>query len=297
MKIKLQDDKNVPIKHLLLFFLFYFSNSHAEFVVSLRSPEIKNDLRESYNYELVTLALEKTKAEYGDYKILAIPPMNVARSLYSVQADVYPNMLIELSYQKKLEVEFNLDYVDFPIGLGIVGYRVCFVSPKARDAVKSAKNIDELKKFTIAQGLAWADTDILRYNGFTVLEVSNYKNIFTMVENSRVDLFCRGANELYKEYISLKDTGNLLYDDSFVLFYPLPRFYYFNKNSKLLKERMRKGLLSAYDDGTLKALWLKHFLVSVEFAELKKRKLYVLQNPFTGSVSTDTLKYFYDPFK
>lgn len=268
---------------------------YAEMVVSLRSPETKNDKREDYNFELISLALERTKVEYGDYKIVKIPPMNTARSFYSLEEDIYPNLLIELSYQQKLEQELDLIYVHFPLELGIVGYRVCFASPSAYQKLKNVHTLDELKKFTIGQGVAWADTDILRYNGLKVTEISSFDSLFSMVEHGRIDLFCRGANELQHEYESLKDTGNLLYNESFVLHYSLPRFYYLNKKNQLAKERIEKGLLAAYQDGSVKKLWEKHFLASVEFVKLKQRKEFKLENPFMSSLQEHYEKYFYDP--
>src|SRR3982750_230084 len=100
--IKLQS-----VKYLILLTCFFNSFCYSEMVVSLRSPETKNDKREDYNFELVGLALERTKAEYGAYKIVKIPPMNTARSFYSLEQDSYPNLLIELSYQQKLEQELD----------------------------------------------------------------------------------------------------------------------------------------------------------------------------------------------
>ena len=269
----------------------------AETIVSLRSPETKDDKREEYNFELVILALERTKTEYGDYKIVKIPPMNTARSFYSLEQDTYPNLMIELTYQQKLEQELNLIRVNFPVELGIVGYRVCFASPETYPKLKNVRTLDELKQFSIGQGLAWADSDILRYNGLKVIEVSSFNSLFKMVEHSRIDLFCRGANELQPEYDALKDTGNLLYDESFVLHYSLPRFYYLNKKNQLAKERIEKGLMVAYQDGSVKALWEKHFLASVEFVKLKQRKEFKLENPFITPLQEHYEKYFYDPMK
>ena len=269
----------------------------AEFVVSLRSPETKSDRREDYSVALVKLALEKTKAVYGDYRIVKIPPMNTARSIYSLESDKYPNMLNELSYEKKLEQEFNFIYIDFPVELGIVGYRVCFASPKIYEDLKRAEKIEDLKKYTIGQGAAWVDTTILRHNGFKVVEISNFDSIFKLIEMGRIDLFCRGANELQKEYEAQKYSDLLRYDESFVLHYPLPRFYYLNKNSTLAKERIEKGLLLAYQDGSINKMWEQFFLDRVEFAKLKQRKVFYLENPAVKSLPDNYKKYFYDPLK
>lgn len=282
---------------IALFACFFAHHCCAEMIVSLRSPETKSDRREEYNFELISLALERTKTEYGDYKIVKIPPMNTARSFYTLKEDTYPNLLIELTYQQKLEQELDLIYVNFPLELGIVGYRVCFASPGTYPKLKSVRTLEDLKQFTIGQGVAWADTEILRYNGLKVVEISSFNSLFSMVEHGRIDLFCRGANELQPEYNALKDAGNLLYDETFVLHYSLPRFYYLNKKNKLARERIEKGLAAAYQDGSVNALWEKHFLASVNFVKLKQRREFKLENPFMNSLHEHYEKYFYDPMK
>ena len=269
----------------------------AEFVVSLRSPETKSDRREDYSVALVTLALEKTKPEYGDYKIIKVPPMNTARSIYSLESGKYPNMLIELSYEKKMEQEFNFIYIDFPVDLGIVGYRVCFASPQVYEELKKVEKIEDLKKYTIGQGAAWVDTAVLRHNGFNVKEISNFDSIFKLIEMGRLDLFCRGANELQKEYEAQKHSGLLRYDESFVLHYELPRFYYLNKSSTLAKERIEKGLALAYQDGSINKIWEYYFLERVKFAKLKQRRVFHLENPEVESLKENYKRYFYDPMK
>ncbi len=285
------------LKVIAVLACFFVNFCYAEMIISLRSPETQNDKREEYNIELVTLALERTKAEYGDYKIVTIPPMNTARSFYSLEQDSYPNLMIELTYQQKLEQELNLTRVNFPVELGIVGYRVCFASPETYPKLKNVRTLDDLKQFSIGQGLAWADSDILRYNGLKVIEVSSLNSLFNMVKHGRIDMFCRGANELQPEYDALKDAGNLFYDESFVLHYSLPRFYYLNKKNTLARDRIEKGLMAAYEDGSVKILWEKHFLESVKFLKLKQRKEFILENPFMSSLQEHYEKYFYDPMK
>jgi hypothetical protein len=246
---------------------------------------------------LVELALEKTRVEYGDYRIIKIPPMNTARSIYSLESGKYRNMLIELSYERKMEQEFNFIYVNFPVELGIVGYRVCFASPQVHEDLKKVEKLEDLKKYTIGQGAAWVDTAVLRHNGLKVIEVSNFDSIFKLVEMGRIDLFCRGANELQKEYESQKNSGLLNYNESFVLYYDLPRFYYLNSASKLAKERVEKGLALAYQDGSISKMWEQYFLERVEFAKLKQRKVFRLKNPEVETLKNNYKKYFYDPMK
>lgn len=286
----------INLNALLLFLLMSIScGLQAELIISLRSPEISTDSREDYNLALISLALDITKTEYGDYKIVSIPPMNTARSMYSLKTNAYPNLLVELSYQSDLEKD--LIPIHFPVDLGVVGYRVCFVSPHAYEKVAAIKSIEELKRFTIGQGLSWADTDILRHNGFNVFEIGNYSTIFRMVANNRIDLFCRGANEIQHEYETQSGEINLLYDRTMVIFYPLPRFYYLNKHSLLAKERIEKGLKAAYINGSVHSLWETYFGQSVNFVNLNKRALYKLENPFIVNLDKEYEKYFYIPIR
>ncbi|MES2822894.1 MAG: hypothetical protein V4732_04780 [Pseudomonadota bacterium] len=283
--------------YISVLFIFLCENAQAEFIISLRSPEAINDQRESYNSELIALALEKTKSEYGNYTIHNIPPMNTARSIFSLETDVYKNLLVELSYEEELERDKNLTYINFPIHLGIVGYRICFANPRIHESLKSIQSVGDLKKFSIGQGLSWADTKVLRHNGFHVIEIGNYESLFKMTIAGRIDLFCRGANELFNEYLSHKYMGDLHYDQSFAIRYTLPRFYYLNKKNVLAKERIEKGLIAAYKDGSLQKIWLKHFLSGVELANLKKRKIFTIENPLIKSLPKDYNQYFYDPLK
>lgn len=272
-------------------------SSYADFVVSMRAPPSDKSKYQDYFVELVTLALEKTRPEYGDYRLEILPQWSSVheRALSAASQDLYPNLIVEVSYDAKLIASGRLTYIDFPVVGGIVGYRVCFVRSDIKESVKNAKTLDELRQFTFGQGTGWADNEILRFNGFKVVEVVNYENIFKMILAGRVDLFCRGANQLQLEYEEFKDLGNLEYDESFALVYPLPRFFYLNSKNTLAKERIATGLKRLYHDGSFKALWIKHYKSTIEFSNLKKRKLYRLENPLLKDLPPDYQQYFIDP--
>lgn len=113
----------------LLILLLTTEQAMAELVVWHRSPLDFGSFRYVYDIEIMRLALEKTRPTHGDYQLQAIPPASFARMLYSLRNNTYPNMLLETSYDKKLEANGDLTYIPFPLELGIIGYRVCFVNP------------------------------------------------------------------------------------------------------------------------------------------------------------------------
>ncbi|MDE1460717.1 hypothetical protein [Spartinivicinus poritis] len=271
--------------------------SMAATTFTYRAPESGKDARYNYDTSVLELALKKTREAYGDYVLKPSPVMNFARAIRSAEQNQYENFFFKQSYDSALEQK-ELVYVPFPIDLGIVGYRVCFLSKKIKERVASAKSFAELSQFTHGQGVGWADTRILENSGMKVTSVHNYESLFHLVAANRFDLFCRGANELYEEYNAYKHIKNLSYDTSMSIAYPLPRFFYTHKSNTAAIERVYKGLRMAYKDGSLKLLWLKSYKQSIDFVELSKRQIYWIENPnLKGLESDEYRQYFYDPFK
>ncbi len=88
-----------------------------------------------------------------------------------------------------------------------------------------------------------------------------------------------------------------MHDESMVISYPIPRFFYTNKmNSKAL-DRVKRGVMIAYENGTLKELWEAQYQKSIDYVNLKDRKLFELENPLVNTLNFDYKKYFFDPLQ
>lgn len=267
----------------------------AQTLFSVRSQETAGDLRETYNTQLIRLALDKTKTLYGDYRLQPIPPMNTPRSLFAAALNIYPNLLIEMSYDPKLIAKGDLSYIPFPVDLGVVGYRVCYVNPAVKDAVARVKSLADLRQFTIGQGVGWVDTLILRHNGLKVEEVGSYASLFRMAAAGRLDLFCRGINEISNELKAFSNIERLSLDEHLLLVYPLPRFYFMGSQNRAARERIELGLQLAYLDGSLLALWRQNFLTGILALKLHPRLLLRLENPMLKQLDPGYLKYDLNP--
>ena len=258
------------------------------------SPESEHDPRSTYDRELLRLALEKTRASHGDYRMQAAPPMTLARMWVSLRFNDYPNLFAMDSYRSDRDMS-GIDYVRFPIHLGIVSYRICFVSPQQKAAVSRVTDLKGLRQFTFGQGKGWLDVDILRYAGMEVVEVEGYEKLFKMVARGRFDLFCRGVSELRSEQLTHKEMTDLLVDEALLIYYPLPRVFYTNPNNREALLRVEQGLQLAWQDGSLQALWRKSFGPAIAFAKFSQRRLLRLDNPFLEGISFDYRPYFYNP--
>lgn len=258
-----------------------------------RSDQDANDERARYQVALLKLALEKTSDEYGDFRLISGGAMNNSRALESLKNGSRENYFLKLSFSN--DYPSYMTYVPFPIDLGVVGNRICFISPDAKKMLPQKPNLQDLLKLTHVQGKYWIDTEVLKHAGFVVKEVSDYEGKFRMVASNRFDLFCRGINEIYKESEKFTYIPNLDYDKTFMLVYPLPRFFYTHKKNKIAIERVTKGLSLAYEDGSLMKLWNVAYKKSVDAAYIEGRTIIFLENPKVKGINFDFKKYFYKP--
>lgn len=262
--------------------------AHADVMrVSYRAPENAQDRRLDYPIALLRLALQKTVASHGAYSFELTPAMNKSRSILAAKQQTYGNNFVMLSYEPSL-AEQDLDYVRFPVHLGVIGYRVCFMTPGLREALAKVRTVDELKRFSIGQGAGWQDVQLLRRHGFEVSEVASYESLFAMVTKGRFDLLCRSANDVLGE---ISTRPELELDRSFALVYPLPQFLYTHKANVLARERIAAGLKLAYADGSLLKLFKQHYQASLDYAGLDKRRIFRLDNPALASIDFDFQKY------
>ncbi len=78
--------------------------------------------------------------------------MNFARAINDVSANTYPNFFIKQSYEGRF-ADMKMDYANFPVDLGIVGWRVCFANSSILDRLKKVKTLEQIKEFVHGQGL------------------------------------------------------------------------------------------------------------------------------------------------
>ena len=283
--------------HILAFYVFILLIPllavSSPIVLTYHSPDNDIDTRKYYEIELLTLALEKTKDKYGDYKLIPSKKMTITRASYNLKENKIKNFILKDSVKNSYLKEFS--FANFPVDRGIVGYRVSFISPKMKEKINDVKSLKELKTLKFAQGVGWLDTKILKLNGFDVRVISNYDSFFRMLTLNRIDLFPRGINELLPEYNAYKYLQKLDFDNTFALYYPLPRFFFMNKKNKRIIKRIEEGLKIGYYDGSVDKLFEKYYQPSIDFVNMKQRKIYKIDNPFLLDIDKSYEKYNY-PF-
>jgi hypothetical protein len=243
-------------------------------------PAFESGADSRYNdlLEILKTALEKTVAEYGPFTLQPSKSrMNEARYLAEL---LNPAGMVNVGWSgTSVQKEKVYGVVRIPLRKGILGYRVALIARNRQAHVDKIRNLDDLRKEHIGQGIGWGDVAIYKANGFKV-HTAGYESLFKMVAANRIDLFPRGINEVFPEYAARHDAiPNLAVEKNLLIYYPWPYYFFFNKSNKALAKRVETGLRKMMKDGSFDVLFMKYNRASILKANLKNRRIIRIVNP------------------
>lgn len=255
--------------------------------------------REAYIWEVMEAALEATVKDYGPYVIEPVKDINQEREDYEM---IHDTGLITITSDSLNQN--NLDHLSllkFPVMRDLLGYRIFLIDKKRQAEFSKVKTVEDLKAFQFGIGIGWNDKIVLEHAGLKVYEESEYKLLFKDVTSGVIDVFSRGINEVVGEYeVYSKTYANLAIEEDLLLYYPLPRYFWFSKSAHGddLKARLEVGLKRIYDSGKLEDLFKARFEANLKKLHLKDRRVIQLENPlYTESFKINDAPYSYDPLK
>ncbi|MFM4719536.1 hypothetical protein [Aeromonas bivalvium] len=256
------------------------------------SPESPQDQRTRYEQDLLRLALEETRADFGEYQLALAPPMNRVRLLQQLAQNSYPNLIASHAWLSPSKRP-HLGHVRFPITLGMLSYRVCFVNEGRQADFSQVRTLAALRTFRQVQGRGWQDALVLRHAGMQVQEVDDYERLFRLVARGRANLFCRGAGEVYQEWQRRQAMPGLALDSKIALSYPNPHLFYSHEANGAALTRVQTGLERAWRKGSLQRLWRQHFQPALDLVQPQRRHVLVLDNPYLEGIDFDYQAYFH----
>lgn len=258
--------------------------------------ESKNDTRDDDLVEILKSALEKTVPTDGPYNMKPAILMNEGR----YRQELYHGTLINVIWSvATVDAENDFLSVKIPLRKGILGYRVLLIRKQDREKFAAVRDINDLRKFTVGQGHTWNDLGVYRANGIKVVTGNDYESLFAMLMEGRFDYFSRGINEALAELEARKfKYPDMMLEENLLLYYPWPKFFYFNKKDKKLADRIEKGMNIMLHDGTFENLFRKFNQKHIDAVNFKHRRLIKLDNPLLPpSVPLDRKELWYDPMK
>ncbi len=291
------------MKFLLFCFIFVCSLplwASGPMLYLYHPPETSSDNRYQYHWEILKLSLDATRKKYGPYEMRPGIRMTEDRQLKELksQSGKLTVMIRETSY----EYESELEPVRIPIDKGLIGYRIYLIRDCDLEIFKNIKTLEDLKKIPVRQGQGWGDVEILERAGFRVLTEVNYDKLFEILAHShQTSAFPRGVTEILEEYKARKDKlPNLKIEDSIVLYYPLPTYFWFAKNAegRKLARRVREGMALLHANGKFDETFEKYYGPLAKKLNLKNRKLFKIPNPFLpDTIPFDDKTLWFDPLK
>ena len=240
------------------------------------------DPKQSYFVDLLTLALEETSNEYGDYLLQPVHiEMTQGRTSLMLQRNEYINLTWRMTSK---ELEQKLQAIYFPILKGLMGSRIFIINKGDQSKFTKDLPLEELKKIPLGQGNNWPDATILLANGFNV--VKGYDSyLVKMLKKGRFEYFPRALHEPWSE---LANESELVVEENFMLKYPAPTFFFVNKKNKRLQQRLELGFKKLLNSGKFEHFFLNHPITTgiVTKANVNNRIVFELNNPLLSEQVT-----------
>lgn len=190
-------------------------------------------------------------------------------------------MLTLLFFASSDGLEKRFLAIKLPILNGILGLRLNLIHKDNLHAFKYIESLSDIvMRFNAGFNNHWPDHIVLIENNMPTVFHSNYKSLFTMLENKRFDYFPRGINEVWTEQeANIKRAPSIVVDQHVAFFYPYPVYFFVNRANVKLARNIEKGLTLMLYDGSFKKWFLEYHKRFLDRANIDNRKIINLKNP------------------
>jgi hypothetical protein len=197
------------------------------------------------------------------------------------------------------DFEKRLRPIRIPLFKGLLGHRLLVVKKSLLPQLSQVESLQDLRQLRMGQGLGWVDGDILRANGFSVYDAQNHDILYSMLARGRYDALPRGLHEPWEELQSY-DYPDLVVDGTLLIHYPMPMYFFVNRENTELAELIESNFERFIDDGQFEAFFYEHPKIqnAIQRAKLENRKVFRLSNPFLPEQTPlENQKYWFNPTK
>jgi hypothetical protein len=234
----------------------------------------------AYHFELLDAALQRSIPRYGAY---VERPFTEPMSPLRDQKEGVTGELINILIAEPGIPALDGGMIRVPIALdrGLHGTRIAFITKGSQGRFDNIKTVDDLRRFTVGQGVGWGDVKVYEHNRIQVETAPNYESLLNMLQFGRFDLFPRGAAEVAGEFAAYREQHpGLAIEQNLVIKYRFPQFFYVSRNAARVAERIVHGLMEMQHDGEFDAIFHKHFGRIIDDLKINQRVVIELDNPF-----------------
>lgn len=254
----------------------------------------------AYQSDLLDLALEKSRAEFGDYVIHYYDnDLSVPRIKLMVQSGTDINVSFATEWNVDEADKNKVILLDFPVLKGLIGLRELIIHQDSTKKIENITTHEQLYKLSAGLVEAWPDTEILRSNNLKVISADRFENLFKMLSHKRFDYLPLSILESESSLIDFNHANSDLHtSDHTAIYYPLSMFIAVNAEQPRLAKRLQRGLELATQDGSFDALFNAYFSGFIFTIEENQFTTFVMQNPTLSQADNDRItKAFKSTFK
>lgn len=292
LKVKPPLNKTIAKLLIALAILFSINDSHSAEVIKYVNSPTNNDQQKSYYVTLLKLAIDKAEAKFSPISLQAFGTTMVykrqLKSLNEGKLDVMWSMTSEQREQQALPIKI-------PIFKGLIGFRIMVIQDTKQEELTHVLSTQQIKNMLAIQGHDWADTEILRANGFKVQTSDWYNSLYKGVSKGHYDYFPRSVLEPWAE-MRRYQFKNLVVENKHLLYYPAAMYFFVQKGNEELAHRLDYGLNQAINDGSFDKLLYSYppHQEALSKANLDSRVIHTLTNPFLPKSTplTDTRLWY-----
>jgi hypothetical protein len=271
---------------LMLIFIITMDIAQATDIIRYNLSKKHFDPKQDYYIDLLKLILDNSKDRFGDYQLLPVViEMPQGRTSLMVQQGDKIDVTWRMT---SIELEQRLQAIYVPVLKGLMGHRIAIIRRDDDVFFSPSMTLEQLQSIPAGQGHDWPDSDILRFNGFDVVEGSAF-TLLTMLEKRRFDYFPRALHEPWTE---LEGKTALTLEQYFLLKYPAPMYYFVRKGNDKLHLRLKYGFERILETGLFEQFFYQHPITQgiLTKANLSQRKVFLLENPLLSKATKALLK-------
>lgn len=217
-------------------------------VPSYDSDKIDHD---SYYFtRLLTLALDKTRPEFGDYELRQPEVVMVDDRLKAALVQGGVDLLWHTSVSLE---DARLQAVPVSLLGELSQYRLLLIRSGEQQRFSSISSLAQLRQLTAGVGAQWPGVRVLESNELPLVTATGYPQLFRMLAAGRFDYFPRGIYQIISE-VGMYPELDLAIESDLMLSYPNHIYFFVRKGDDRLAERILLGLERARADGEVDAL-------------------------------------------
>lgn len=218
----------------------------------------------------------------------------------SRQSMVQHRTLNLLRYEKLIDIfwtmtsqerEIDLYVLRIPLLKGMLGQRLLVIRKKDRERFIEITTFKHATQMTYGQGHDWPDADILEHAGFNVHRNPEYGKLMKMLDVGRFDAYPLSMIEIWEE-VDKRPQLNVMVDTHILLSYNAPVFIFLNPSRTGLQHILEKGFSRILENGTFDRIFNRHYQDIIQKAELKKRIVFKMDNPYMSPETKSAMKKY-----